>query len=122
MYIKPMSPKNLLNKYTLLRVFLERFQSKTIGGISKVIVFGSVATGTASAHSDIDVIVLTTSEETSVKETVRKIAYEAMEEDGFNRLISLHFMEEGRFAMLLNSGYSFEKEIESEGVPLWQAA
>lgn len=117
-----MSPKNLLNKHALLRGFLERLRSGTIGGVSKVIVFGSVATGTASAHSDIDIIVLTKSDDSAVKDAVRKIAYEAMEEDGFNRLISLHFMEESRFAILLKSGYSFEKEIESEGVPLWQAA
>ncbi len=116
-----MSPKNLLNKYPVLKSFIEKFISKDIKGISKVIAFGSAAVGAASAMSDIDIIVLSKSEDATVKNAVRKIAYMAMEEDGFTRLISLHFMEESRFAMLLSAGYTFEEEIESEGVPLWQA-
>ncbi len=117
-----MSPKNILNKFAVLRRFLHILESKRIEGVSRIIVFGSVATGTASSTSDIDVIVLSKSANVTVKDTVRKIAYMAMEEDGFTRLISLHFMEEDNFAKLLDAGYSFEKEIESEGVPLWQAA
>lgn len=117
-----MSPRNLLNKYPILKSFIEKLKARSIKGVSRVIVFGSAVAGTASDMSDIDIIVLSKFEDISIKEAVREVAYKAMEEDGFLRLISLHFMEESRFAMLFRAGYAFEVGIESEGVPLWQAA
>lgn len=117
-----MSPKNLLSKYPVLRSFLKNLEPEKIEAISKIIVYGSIATGLATSQSDIDIIVLLTSESVAAKDIVRKAAYKAMEENSFARLISVHFMEESRFAELLNAGYSFETEIESEGVPLWKAA
>lgn len=117
-----MSPKDVLDSYGVLKTFVANLIKSGVKDISQIIVFGSVAKGSASTISDIDVLVLLKSENVSLREKIRHAAYKAMDGDNFERLISLHFMQEDEFNTLAMAGYSFEKAIASEGVQLWKAA
>lgn len=117
-----MNINSILDGHKVLKEFFNNIAKNQNLEISRVIVFGSVAKGNAGAISDIDLLVLLKADKSLIREKIRSTAYNAMLSDNFSRLISLHFMEENHFNRLLSAGYSFEKQIEEEGIQLWKAA
>ena len=102
---------------------LEKFRKKvldTVGNrVHSIIVYGSVARGSATKDSDIDVLVIGESKEDW--ETVSRIAYEIDFENGFRTFITTIFLTEGEFEHRLKAGDPFIYNVLKEGVVLYDS-
>lgn len=99
---------------------LEKFRRKvldTLGNrVYSIIVYGSVARGTATKDSDIDVLVI--GESRDDWETISRIAYEVDFENGFRTFITTIFLTESEFEHRLRAGDPFIYNVLEEGVVL----
>ncbi len=87
-----------------------------------LVLFGSEARGDATPESDIDLLVVLTSEDPRTLEAVDDAVYEVMWRHDFNRLISVVTFSKQEFEAQRRKGFSFVRNIEREGIVLWQAA
>jgi predicted nucleotidyltransferase len=93
-----------------LRRVLETYRDK----IERIILFGSVARGTAGEDSDIDILVVG---DITLDELVN-ISYPLLLEHG--ELISAKNMDKKHFNFLVENGYSFIKIVLDEGILLYE--
>lgn len=113
------SKEKLLRKLVPLHIWnrLERFSdesSKKLKAIKKIILFGSVARGDYTTHSDIDVIILADHAEEKERILVKKI---------FNK-----YFKEGSVLIEKESSWEAQgkrktqlyQEIKKEGIELWK--
>ena len=102
---------------------LEKFRNKVLnrigGRIYSIIVFGSVARGTATKDSDIDVLVI--GENREDWDTVSRIAYEMDFENGFRTFITTAFLTPDEFEHRLKAGDPFIYNVLKEGVVLYDS-
>ena len=95
---------------------LEKFRSRvldTLGGrVYSIIVYGSVARGTATKDSDIDILVI--GKNKGDWETVSKIAYEIDFENGFRSFITTVFLTGDEFEHRLKAGDPFLYNVLKE--------
>jgi hypothetical protein len=82
--------------------------------------FGSYATGKASAESDIDVLVVLKDDDARIVESVRDASYGLMWENDFDFIICLHIIAEDHYAFLRNIDSSFYREITKKGMAVWE--
>jgi len=102
---------------------LEKFRKKVLdtagGRIYSIIVYGSVARGTATKDSDIDVLVI--GENREDWETVSRIAYEIDFENAFRTFITTVFLTPDEFKHRLKAGDPFIHNVLKEGVVLYDS-
>ena len=80
--------------------------------------FGSTARGKATEDSDIDVLVLTDTEERSLRDTAFDISADiSLTHDC---VISVLFMSQARYSRMVKAGRLLARNIESDGIRLWQ--
>ena len=82
--------------------------------------FGSYATGKASAESDVDVLVVLKNDSPYIVESVRSASYDLMWENDFEFIIFLHLMTDDHYSFLRNINSSFYREITGKGISLWK--
>jgi len=95
-----------------LREFVYSLTNAGIEGISKVILFGSVAKHTASVDSDIDVAIVTREKNPRLEANVSVMCGEIQER--FKREIQPHFLTEEEFS----AKTKLAEEIRKDGVIL----
>jgi len=93
-----------------LRTALDRFLAEAThrwgGHIEEVILFGSTARGEATAASDVDVLVITGSEDFRIRRDLIGLAYDIMLETGVDlsiKVLSRNDMERGRNSPFLKA-------------------
>lgn len=98
----------------VIEEFKERIKEKFADEIIKIVVFGSKARGDAEKNSDIDILVITSSDDWRMGDEIREIGYELDEEIDYR--LSIQVIPESHINYLRNNGFQFIKNIESEGV------
>ncbi|MFO7991234.1 MAG: nucleotidyltransferase domain-containing protein [Thermoplasmata archaeon] len=89
---------------------------KGIEGVSKCILFGSVARGTADLNSDIDILVLLRDE--GVEDEILQIAERVSSEESVR--ITPDILKEDKFELMEKHNDSFAENIEKEGITLYE--
>jgi predicted nucleotidyltransferase len=84
--------------------------------LRRLVVFGSRAKGEASEDSDLDVLVLVDEKTSEIEQGFEDIAYQVMWDHDFKPIISLKIFEYSKYVECIKRGFSFYKNIESEGV------
>ena len=87
-----------------------------------IVLFGSEARGEATPDSDIDLLLLLEPFDEDLLAVARDAVYDVMWRHDFERLISLHALSADRFEDLRRKGFGFAKNVDREGIVLWQAA
>ncbi|TAK30790.1 MAG: nucleotidyltransferase domain-containing protein [Chloroflexota bacterium] len=87
-----------------------------------LVLYGSEARREATPESDIDLLVVLDVRDASAEQLMEDAVYDVMWKHGFPRLVSLCFMTAGDFQRQSQRGYSFVRNVEEEGIVLWQAA
>jgi predicted nucleotidyltransferase len=77
-------------------------------------VFGSKARGDASKESDIDVLVVTSSDDWKKGDEIRDIGYGL--DDEIDYKLSIQVIPESHFDYLRQNNFQFAKNIENEGI------
>jgi uncharacterized protein len=90
--------------------------------ICLLILYGSEARGEAKSDSDVDLIVVLRSDNPRLKIAVQDAVYDVMWQRDFDRMISVYVLPADRFEAQRRRGFSFIRNVEREGVVLWQAA
>jgi len=88
--------------------------------LEQIRLFGSYATGKASAESDIDVLVVLKDDKPRTEELVQDASYDLMWDNDFEFIISLHFMTEDHHSFLRSINSSFYREITEKGIAVWE--
>jgi predicted nucleotidyltransferase len=115
--------RNLLNQYNAMPQKMNFLLAKIVANhlfrvfssiIQAIILFGSVARGTDTSESDIDLLLLTTCK---VSYTEQADFYDAIRNilQGIQYDVSLHFQETGNFLEGLRRSFSFETDIAYVG-------
>jgi predicted nucleotidyltransferase len=106
---------NLQRRYqNVVAEFLRRVLENYRDRIERIILFGSVARGTAGEDSDIDILVVG---DITLDELVN-ISYPLLLEHG--ELISAKNMDKDHFNFLVQNGYSFIRNVLEEGIILYE--
>ncbi len=104
---------------------LQEFKDTVAQGLPHTVrlvkLFGSRARGDAEEWSDLDVLIVVKGDSTSVEEKIREIRYETMWRYDFRPLISLLLLSEEEYANLSRLQTGLWRNIQREGVTLWQA-
>lgn len=108
---------NLKDKKIILE-FKKKLPQKLQKHLKRMIVFGSRVGGNAQAHSDLDVAVLVDKKNINLEKEFDDFAYEVMWKYDFKPIISLKVFTESHFKAALNSGFSFYRHIQDEGISL----
>jgi len=98
----------------IIEDFKKRIEEKFPGEIINVLVFGSKARGDATEESDIDIIVVTSSDDWRKGDKIREIGYKLDEEIGYT--LSIQVISQAHINYLRNNNFQFIKNIEQEGI------
>ncbi len=105
------------------RKTLERFKKKVLNELRdrvfSIIVYGSLARGTYTKDSDIDILVIGRDKKDWKK--VSEIAYEIDFENEFRTFITTIFLTKDEFEYRLKAGDPFIHNVLKEGVTLYDA-
>ena len=103
------------------RETLERFKKKVLDELKDrvhaIVVYGSLARGTYTKDSDIDILVI--GKNKADWERVSRIAYEIDFENGFRTFITTIFLTKDEFEYRLKAGDPFIHNVLKEGVALY---
>jgi predicted nucleotidyltransferase len=100
----------------IIKEFKRRAERQFPGEILSVMVFGSKARGDATGKSDIDILVVTPSEDWRLGDRIREIGYELDEEIGFT--LSIQVISKNHFTYLRDKNFQFVKNIEQDGIAI----
>ena len=99
------------NRIKLARDFTKKIRNEHI---KRVVLFGSVARGDDNEYSDIDILILTDSEEL-VEDEISDVVMDVLLYEG--ELISAHIMDVDYYNK--TRGFSFLKNVFDEGIVLY---
>jgi predicted nucleotidyltransferase len=85
------------------------------GHLRRMIVFGSRAQGRAEPDSDLDVAALVDRLTPTLESAMDDEAYRLMWDRDFRPIVSLKVFAEGDFEQAVQEGYSFYRNVESQG-------
>jgi predicted nucleotidyltransferase len=94
--------------------FKQKIEEKFPGEILKVLIFGSKVRGDATRESDIDIIVVISSEDWRKGDKIREIGYELDEEIGYK--LSIQVISKCHIDYLKRNNFQFINNVEREGV------
>lgn len=100
------------------REIVERFrriiEDKFPAEIIDVLVFGSKARGDSSKESDIDVLVISSSDNWEKGDEIREIGYGL--DDEIDYKLSIQVISKSHFDYLRQNNFQFARNIENEGI------
>jgi len=100
------------------REIVERFRriidDKFPAEIIDVLVFGSKARGDSSKESDIDVLVISSSDNWEKGDEIREIGYGL--DDEIDYKLSIQVISKSHFDYLRQNNFQFARNIENEGI------
>ena len=103
------------NRFQIARDFASSIDSD---GISKIILFGSVARGDDNEDSDIDILIVLSKDDSDLKSKIRHVVVDFILETG--EVISPHIMSEDHFNK--TKDFTFLQNVLSEGIVIiWNA-
>ncbi|MFH0926535.1 MAG: nucleotidyltransferase domain-containing protein [bacterium] len=105
---------------TILKDFTDRLLNQIGERIDTVKWFGSTARGERHRFFDIDVIVISDSEDRQLRNTVFDIAADISLE--YDCLLSVIFISFLRYEEMKKAGRLLARNIEREGISLWKKA
>ena len=100
----------------IVEEFKRRIEKKYSDEIQDVLVFGSKARGNADKESDIDIIVITLSEDWEKGDEIREIGYGLDEDIGYK--LSIQVISKTHIEYLRRHNFQFIKNIEKEAVSI----
>ncbi|MCD6569744.1 MAG: nucleotidyltransferase domain-containing protein [Deltaproteobacteria bacterium] len=100
----------------IIEKFKRRIEDRFPDEILKILVFGSKARGDATEKSDIDIIVVTSSDDWRKGDEIREIGYGLDEE--INYKLSIQVIPESHISYLKHNNFQFIKNIEAEGITI----
>ena len=103
-----------LKEKKVLEEFKRRIKEKYFNEIQDVLVFGSKARGNAGKESDIDIIVITSSEDWKKGDKIREIGYGLDEDIGYK--LSIQVISKSHIAYLRRNSFQFIKNVEKEAI------
>ncbi len=106
--------KLTLKEKKVIEEFEERVKDEFADEIVKIVVYGSKARGDAKKNSDIDILVITSSDDWRKGDEIREIGYDLDEHIDYR--LSIQVISESHMNYLRNNSFQFIKNIESEGV------
>ena len=106
--------KLTLKEKKVIEEFEERVKDKFADEIVKIVVFGSKARGDAGENSDIDILVITSSDDWRKGDEIREIGYDLDEHIDYR--LSIQVISESHMNYLRSNSFQVIKNIESEGV------
>lgn len=97
--------------------FVERVGEADIDGLSRLILFGSVARRSYTADSDVDVLAVvdTAADEHAIEETLRDRAYDTMLDRGV--VFSIHAVTESTYER--RADHPFFETVAAKGQPIY---
>ena len=98
----------------VIKRFKERIESKFGDEIVEIIVYGSKARGDADKNSDIDILVVTLSEDWRLGDRIRETGYD-LDEDIDYRL-SIQVVPKSHIVYLRENGFQFIKSVDLDGI------
>lgn len=96
--------------------FKKRILEKFPHEIEKIILYGSKARGDATNESDIDIMVVTNSNDWKLTDAIREIGYSLDEEIGYK--FSIQALSKAHMNYLEKNRFHFSENITREGVTL----
>ena len=96
----------------------KRFPTEAVAHIKKLIAFGSRVRGQGEGDSDLDLLILVDQRTSDLASKIEDVAYKVMWEHDFKPIISIKIFTEAHYQNFLREGFSFYKNIDSEGVSL----
>jgi predicted nucleotidyltransferase len=81
-----------------------------------LIVYGSRARGEASPDSDMDIAIILDEKTPDIEAMIEDAAYDLMWRNDFNPVLSVKVFAQSRFLAALEKGYSFYRNIATEGI------
>ncbi|MHA1734618.1 MAG: nucleotidyltransferase domain-containing protein [Promethearchaeota archaeon] len=117
MVIQRYGPRRDSARFVVAKLSANFLSGLATGEVDAVVLFGSVARGTDTRESDVDLLVLTSRpldyrERFAVTDELQRVL------SGIDELVSLHFLPAADFRANLERGYSFERGVRSEGILL----
>ncbi|GFP25912.1 nucleotidyltransferase domain-containing protein [Candidatus Hakubella thermalkaliphila] len=100
----------------IIKEFKRRAERQFPGEIISVMVFGSKVRGDATRASDIDILVITPSDDWALGDKIREIGYELDEEIDF--ALSIQVISKNHFTYLRDKNFQFVKNIERDGITI----
>lgn len=87
-----------------------------------IVLYGSQARGDAIPESDVDLLVVVDRYDADTVELAYDAVYGIMWKHDFTPLISVNVMSREEYEEQKRKGYSFVRNVERDGVIVWQAA
>jgi len=106
--------KLTLKEKQVIEEFKERVKKKFTDEIIKIVVFGSKARGDDEKNSDIDILVITSSDDWRIGDEIREIGYDLDEQIDYR--LSIQVIPESHINYLKSNNFQFIKNIESDGI------
>jgi UTP:GlnB (protein PII) uridylyltransferase len=102
----------------LILEFKKSLPLDVMAHIRKVVAFGSRVRGQREEDSDLDLLILVDQKIPELEGKIEDVAYQVMWDHDFKPIISIKVFTEADYRNSLAEGFSFYKNIESEGVSL----
>ncbi len=102
---------------TALNKFITRLQAVYADKLYGVVLFGSKARGDAISDSDIDLLIIMSSDDWPTRDGVTQIASRISL--SFDILISTHVVSLSRWLAMANDPFTFYQNLFAEGIPLF---
>lgn len=100
----------------LLVEFKNRLPSDIRVHVKQIIAYGSRARGDALPDSDLDVVALVDDKTPELESRIDDVVYQVMWDHDFHPIISIMVFSESRFLNAFHEGWSFNKNVMSDGI------
>lgn len=100
----------------IVEEFKRRIENKFPQEIEEVVIFGSKVRGDADKDSDIDILVITISDDWERKDEIREIGYDLDEEIDYG--LSIQVMSKTHIDYLRKNKFQFIENVEKEGMSI----
>jgi predicted nucleotidyltransferase len=107
--------KNLTSKEKkIIHKFVVQIRSQFPEEIKNALIFGSKARGEAGDNSDIDLLVITKSDNWKLADRIRRIGYEL--DDGINYKFSIQVIPENKINYMIEHHFQFIENVFTDAI------